>query len=303
MTRARITLSWRAGACATACAAVCLAPSPARAHHTPGHAASEGVRTINSLGGTGGRARTRLLLLNEYTYTGLGLNPGHTYLLSLYGEYAPIPEVSIAAQAPLQVSAFRDNDYAPLVGYGNTRVSLRVTPHARKLIHRVLSTGFNLALPTRTVRFPVDPGRTWVVAPYLMFTRTYAQTYWQVIGLGSVESRPAGVGVDLTLGGQVGTRLFKSKLSTGFGMLLDLRVANWRGLPGGGYEFTTETRPGEGLPNTADARPVGATRIAGTLNASYNFARWGSLIATVQVPLTTKQDFTFGGSFGFQVFF
>ena len=243
------------------------------------------------------------LLLNETSYTAQGLNPGVTYLLSLYGEYAPIPELSLAAQAPLQVNANKDNDYAPQVGYGDTRVSLRVTPHARKLIHRVLSTGFNLALPTRTVRFPVDPGRTWVVAPYLMFTRTYAQTYWQVIGLGSLESRPAGVGIDVTLGGQVGTRLFKSKFSTGFGLLTEVRVANWKGLPGGGYEFTTDSRPGEGLPNTADERPVGATRLSGTLNAAYNFARWGSLIASAQLPLTTKQDFTFGGSFGFQVFF
>ncbi|MCB9749320.1 MAG: hypothetical protein H6713_04845 [Myxococcales bacterium] len=280
-----------------------LTPAPARAHHTPGHSASEGVRTINSLGGTGGRARTRLLLLNEYSYTGQGLNPGHSYILSLYGEYAPIPDVSVAVQAPLQVAAFKENDYAPLVGYGNTRVALRVTPHARKLIHRVLSTGFNLSIPTRTITFPVDPGRIWVVTPYVMFTRTYTQTYYQVIALLPVESRPAGVAVDLSLGGQVGTRLLDSKLSAGFGALVDVRLANWKATVDGGLEFTPETRPGEGLPGSSDDRPIGATRIIGTMNTAYNFARWGSLIASLQLPLTPRHDFTVGGSLGLQVFF
>ena len=55
----------------------------------PGHGASEGVRTINSLNGAGGRANTRVFLINEFIYTGFGLNPGVTDSLSVIGEYAP----------------------------------------------------------------------------------------------------------------------------------------------------------------------------------------------------------------------
>ncbi|MCA9691982.1 MAG: hypothetical protein KC636_20440 [Myxococcales bacterium] len=284
-------------------AALALPSRPAAAHHTPGHGASEGVRTINSIGGTGGRAKSRLLLLNETTYTGQGLNPGVTHMVSLYGEYAPVPAFSIAAQAPLLIIASRDSDYTPRVGYGNTRVSLRVTPHARKLTHRVLSTGINLSFPTRTVKLTVDPGKVWGVAPYLIFTRTYSELYWQLIGLSTLDIRPAGLSVDLSAGGQVGALLLSGKLTAGFGALVDVRLLNWKALAGGGYEFTSESRPGEGTTGSADARPIGATRVTALATAAYNFAKWGSLTLSLQLPLTAQQDFTVGGGLGFQVFF
>ncbi|HGG58039.1 MAG TPA: hypothetical protein ENK31_09620, partial [Nannocystis exedens] len=48
--------------------ALSLLPRAAFAHHVPGHGASEGVRSINSLGGRGGRSQSRLLVLNELIY-------------------------------------------------------------------------------------------------------------------------------------------------------------------------------------------------------------------------------------------
>ena len=65
-----------------------LSGGAAMAHHVPGHGASEGVRSINSLGGRGGRSQTRLLLLNELVYANTGLAPNVANSTSLYGEYA-----------------------------------------------------------------------------------------------------------------------------------------------------------------------------------------------------------------------
>ncbi|MGB1016584.1 MAG: hypothetical protein ACPG4T_20775, partial [Nannocystaceae bacterium] len=116
-------------------------PQPAAAHHTPGHGASEGVRNINSLGGTGGKALSRLLILNETYYTGQGLNPGVNESLSVFGEYAPVPAFSLGVQLPFAVAAFADDDYRPRAGLGDMRLAFRFTPHASKLIHRVFTTG------------------------------------------------------------------------------------------------------------------------------------------------------------------
>src|SRR5690606_40614971 len=169
--------------------ALALTPAVAAAHHVPGHGASEGVRTINSLNGASGRANTRLLLINEFIYTGFGLNPGITDSLSIVGEYAPKPWVSMALQAPLLMFQAKDTNNETRVGYGDTRVQLRFTPHARRLIHRVLTLGINGSLPTRTVRFTVDPGPIVAVAPYLVFTRTYARWYWQTLAIATIDTR------------------------------------------------------------------------------------------------------------------
>jgi hypothetical protein len=204
-----------------------LGGGPARAHHVPGHGASEGVRSINSLGGRGGRSQTRLLLLNELVYANTGLAPNVANSTSLYGEYAPIPELSIAAQAPLLV--IRDLDAAgdTRIGYGDTRLQLRFTPHARKLVHRTLSTGITVSAPTRTVKLMVDPGPVTAVSPFVVFTRTYSRHFWQVIGLSVIENRRAGTAVDLSFGAQGGSKVLKGKLSLGLGVLFDLRLANF----------------------------------------------------------------------------
>ncbi len=275
----------------------------AHAHHTPGHGASEGVRTINSIGGTGGKALTRLLFLNETFYTGQGLNPGINESLSVYAEYAPVAAFSFGVQLPFTVAAFADNDFRPQAGLGDTRVTFRVTPHASKLIHRVFTTGVNLSLPTRTVRYTVDPGRVLQVSPYALFTRTYDLLYWQVIGIAVIDHRPAGVALDLSAGGQIGSKLAKGKMTLGLGTILDVRLANWHAQPGGGYEFSTATRPGEGLVKSSDERKIGATRAVGMLAMSIQTGKRSMITATLQAPLSELQDFSVGGSIGFQMVF
>jgi hypothetical protein len=277
--------------------AVLLAPAVARAHHVPGHGASEGVRTINSLNGAGGRANTRLLLINEFIYTGFGLNPGVMNSLSLVGEYAPKPWFSFALQAPLLMFRAQDTMGETRVGYGDTRVQLRFTPHARKLIHRVLTLGLNASLPTRTVRLTVDPGPVGAVAPYAVFTRTYMKWYWQTLGIATVDIRRAGTAVELGLSAQVGARLAGGKVNLGVGVLFDTRLLGFCSVPGGGTEFCTGNRAGELY------REIGTIRGTYLAAVAYNFHARGALVGSLQVPFTAKRDYTLGWSLGLQAFF
>lgn len=268
----------------------------ARAHHVPGHGASEGLRTINSLNGSG-RAYSRVLLLNDFVYTGFGLNPGITNSISVLGEWAPKPFFSIGVQAPLLLVRARDTDGATKVGYGDTRLQLRFTPHASKLIHRVVTFGVNLSVPTRTVKFTVDAGPVWGATPYVVFTRTYDTVFWQVLGLATVDARRAGTALDLAVSGQVGGRFLGNKLSPGVGILVDARVLNFCARPGGGQAFCSESRAGE------EDRGIGATRAVALATVAYTFVPRASLIASVQAPFTARRDFSFGWSLGVQGFF
>lgn len=272
------------------------APADARAHHVPGHGASEGVRNINSLGGRGGRAQTRVLILDELVYARGGLNPSVANTTSLFGEYAPIPALSLAVQAPF-IALHDLGGSGARVGYGDTRVQLRVTPHARKLIHRVFTVGLTASLPTRTLRLAVDPGPVTAIAPNALFTRTYDRQFWQIMGLAVIDHRRAGTALDLTFGGQAGTRLHDGKTTLGVGALFDLRLANFCAGPAGGAAFCTTTRPGE------YDRPVGALRALVLVTAARAIGRRGHILAAIQAPLTTRADFTLAGSVGAQISF
>ncbi|MBK8262903.1 MAG: hypothetical protein IPK80_16395 [Nannocystis sp.] len=276
--------------------ALALAAADARAHHVPGHGASEGVRNINSLGSRGGRAESRLLLLNEFVYTSQGVNPSVTDTTSLYGEFAPIPALSLAVQAPFLVLRDLANEETR-VGYGDTRLQLRVTPHARKLIHRVFTAGLTVSLPTRTVRLNVDPGPVTAVSPYVFFTRTYDRHFWQVMGLSVLERRRAGSAVDLSVGAQGGSRLLGGKFTLGLGALLDLRVLNTCAQPTGGAAVCAHSRPGE------DDRPIGALRAIVLTTFSYHLTKRLTLLGAIQGPISPRLDFTVAGSLGAQVFF
>lgn len=278
-------------------AAAWLTPAVAAAHHVPGHGASEGVRTINSLNGAGGRANTRLLVMNEFIWTRFGLNPGVMDSLSLLGEWSPKPWMSVAVQAPLLMFRAQDTNGATRVGYGDTRVQLRFTPHARKLIHRVVTFGINGSIPTRTVVFTVDPGPIGAAAPYVVFTRTYMKWYWQVLGISTIEHRRAGTAIDVGASGQVGARLAGGKFNFGVGALIDTRAATWCAQPEGGQNFCTGNRAGELY------RELGVVRGTALAAAAWNFSKRAAIVGSLQVPMTAKRDYSLGWSLGAQVFF
>lgn len=280
-----------------------LIPTRAFAHHTPGHASSEGVRSINSLGGRGGSASSRLMLLDEFSHSGGGLVPGQRNELSLLGEYAPVPAFSFGLQLPFTVIAEQPLEGPDRVrtGYGDTRVFARVTPYARKLIHRTLTFGVAASFPTRTVRGSVDPGRTWSVTPSIIFTRTYERLFLQLLTFASIEWRPAGVALDLSAGGQVGGRLAGGKVALGGGALVDVRTTNACRSIEGELEYCAGSRAGE------REREVGSTRVTGLATFAWNFHQakttsWALNLA-LQVPLTPKRDFDVGASAGLQVVF
>ncbi len=271
-----------------------FASGVARAHHVPGHGASEGVRNLNSLGGGSGQATSRVMVLQEASRNTTSLNPATTYNTSLLGEYAPHPWVSVGLQAPLLVV---DEVAAPRkVGYGDTRAFVRLTPHADKLVHRVVTAGLNVSVPTRTLRFQADPGRLWTVSPMVIFTRTHQRAYWQLMGLATVENRPAGTAFDVTASGQVGYRAW-GKLGLSVGAIADLRVANLCAQVGGGAAYCSGNRA------TETRREVGALRVAHLSGVSYSFASWGLLAANLQLPLSPKRDFDVAGSLSVQVQF
>jgi hypothetical protein len=269
-------------------------PGTALAHHVAGHGSSEGVRSINSVGSRGGSASSRLMLLNEFSHSGAGIVPGQRNDLSLLGEYAPIPAFSFGAQLPFTIIAEQPEDGPSKVqaGYGDTRIFARFTPHADKLIHRTLTFALGASFPTRTIRSIVDPGRLWTVTPSVIFTRTYARLYWQLLGVASAEWRPAGVALDLSAGGQVGARLLAGKLAVGGGALVDVRAANACSSVAGELRYCAGSRAGE------RDRSVGTTRATALVNFAWNIdARW-SLTLGVQVPFTPKRDFDVGAALG-----
>jgi hypothetical protein len=276
-----------------------LAPARARAHHVAGHGSSEGVRGINSLGSRGGSARTRLMLLDEFTHSGGGLVPGQRNELTLLGEFAPVPSFSFGAQLPFSIIAEQPTDLPNRVqaGYGDTRAFLRVTPFADKLIHRTLTLALSASFPTRTIHSVVDPGRLWSITPSLIFTRTYSKVYWQLLTFASTEWRPAGVALDLSAGAQVGGRMLDGKLAAGGGILVDTRAVNACRDVEGELAYCAGNRAGE------QNREVGSTRATALATFAWNInTRW-SLNLGLQVPFTPKRDFDIGASLGVMVVF
>lgn len=288
------TRSGRAAAAVIAALALLTEATPALAHHVPGHSASEGVRNLNSLGGAAGQATSRVMVLQEMSRNDSSFAPASTYVTSIIGEYSPHPWLSLGVQPTLLVV---DEDRAKAqAGLGDTRAMVRLTPHGDKLIHRVLTTGVSVSFPTKTVNLDVDTGRTWIVTPNVLFTRTYRRPFWQVIGLASVEHRPAGTAIDISAGGQGGYRFF-GKLSPAAGVLADLRVLNVCTRPSGDREVCTESRAGE------KDREIGSFRLQGMVTLSYAFTPWAMANANLQFPLTPKRDYLIAGTLGVQFFF
>jgi hypothetical protein len=276
-----------------------LLPNQAEAHHVAGHGSSEGVRSINSIGGRGGSTRSRLMLLDEFSHSGKGIVPGQRNDLSLLGEYAPIPSFSFGAQLPFTIIAEQPDDgpNRAQVGYGDTRAFIRVTPHADKLIHRTLTFALWASFPTRTVHSIVDPGRLWSVTPSVIFTRTYERLYWQLLSVANIEWRPAGVALDVSAGGQVGARVLDGKLAVGGGALVDVRTVNGCRSVEGELRYCASSRAGE------RDRGVGTTRATALVNLAWNIdARW-SLSLGVQVPFTPQRDFDVGAALGVMAVF
>jgi hypothetical protein len=293
--RMRVDLLSRAALALALGVVVLSCPLPALAHHVPGHGGSEGVRNINSLGNRGGKVSSRLLLLDEFAWQPSAVTPGLRNELSLLGEYAPVPVFSFGVQAPFLI--IDEAGQAPVVGYGDTRAFVRVTPHADKLVHRTLTFNLSVSAPTRTVRLTVDPGRIWSVSPSLIFTRTYSDWYWQALALASLETRPAGLALDVSAGGQAGGRFADDSVALGGGVILDVRTANFCATPDEALAYCNGNRAGE------QQREPGSVRATAIANGSWMMHPRVLLLFGIQVPFTIKRDVDLGLTLGVQALF
>jgi len=263
----------------------------ALAHHAPGHGASEGIRAANSLAGRSARATERLMLLEELSAP--TDQPGGVASLqsstSLLGSLLVHPWLSLGAQFPWVV--VQESGKADVTtGYGDTTLEAILTPYAEWLEHRVASFGFRASLPTRTFELQADPGKTASVSPFAAFTRRYAEVYWQVVLLSTLETRPAGWAWDMSGGASAGYE-FGSGLSFALGGWVDTRMLAYCKTPAGSLEYCEEGRA------TEQERSTLATRGYALLNAAYSIDAF-QLQAGVQLPVTPKRDFLYSGFLG-----
>lgn len=264
------------------------------AHHAPGHAASESVRNLSTLGVGAAAVQTRVMVFEEVSWTSTGFNPGMVSTTSLLGEVTVHPWVSVGLVAPVVVA--KTADASARVGYGDTRFMLRVTPHADKLVHRVVTAGVNVSVPTRSIRFVVDPGPIVSVAPYVLFTRTYGRPFWQVAALSTLEHRPAGLAWDVHASFQAGIRTRVGFMAT-LGALADLRALNVCAVPRGRDVVCKGSRA------TEIEREIGSLRVAQSYGVAWQFRRDLMVSALLVVPMTRRRDFDVLATVGVQASF
>ncbi len=283
---------------ASALACTLAFTGPAGAHHAPGHGASEGIRTVNTFTAGSARATQRAMLLTEVVRSTdePTLNPSTVLTTSALVSVAPHPWFSVGVQAPLTIVR-EDAPEAPTkVGYGDTRFELRLTPHADKLTHRVLTLGLNVSLPTRTVEFEVDPGAMTSVTPLVVFNRRYADWSWYALLLAPIEHRPAGTAFDAGAGLGGGYRAL-TWLDLSVGLLSDIRVATSCTTASGSSEWCSDGRV------TERNRDPGSLRAYTTAGAGFSMSDRWTLTLGAQLPVTPRADFVFAGSAGLEARF
>lgn len=271
-----------------AVALVLALPAIARAHHAPGHGASEGIRAANSLAGRSARATERVMLLEELSAP--TDQPGGAASLqsttSLVGSVLLHPWFSLGAQLPWVVVNEAGKSGAT-TGYGDTTLEAIVTPYGDWLRHRVPSFGVRVNLPTRSFELAADPGKTYAASPFAAFTRRYESFYWQAVLLSTFETRPAGWAWDLSAGFSAGYEVAPG-LSFSLGSWVDTRVLAYCKHADGTSSYCEQGRV------TERERPTFATRAYGLFNAAYAIGAF-QLQAGVQLPLTPKRDFAYAG--------
>lgn len=283
----------------------------ARAHHGSGQDASESLRTLNAGGGTTvQRQRAALLFEGARSTEQPTLNQATSYTVSALGAFRVLPRLYVGAQSPLTVVDEDTRD--PIVGYGDTRLWTQLQlgrpaqsegtgPERPGQTGRnefsgwLWTLGLNLSIPTRTFRFTTDPGRQWLVAPSVSLRRDLRRFGYSVIVMTPVESRPAGVALELSSLFSASYRLSKPLALNG-GVGVDVRVLSVCRGPGETHVCS------EGRASETD-RPMGATRAYAHLGMVYDLSTDWSLFASAQLPLTQRRDIEWYGSLGVELRF
>lgn len=276
----------------------------AHGHHSPGHSASEGIRTLYTLGMRAPRATQRVLLLTEAARATSepSLNPATIYTTSVLVSLRPLPWFSAGVQAPVTLIDEQAPGVASKFGYGDTRLELRLTPHAERHTEPgaerggVLTFGLNASFPTRTVRFEVDPGPLWSWSPLVAYARSYEAWSWQAMVLAPIEHRRAGTAFEATAALLFDYRLL-DPWTVSAGSVVDVRLASLCALPRGGSEWCAEGR------STERSRGNGSTRAYLTAGSGVVLGEAWTASLSVQVPVTARRDFDVAGGVGVEARF
>lgn len=241
--------------------------------------------------------RQRVALVGEAMRTTdePSLNTATSGGLSLLGSFQLLPRLYLGAQAPL-VFIDEDSTTKPLeLGYGDTRLNAQIALGDLNEQRETWTLGFQLSVPTRTVRYQVDPGRQWALSPMFSYTRATERLRFFAMVITPLEIRPAGVALELSPSLGVGYQILK-RLSVSTSLSADIRLLTLCTTPRESY-LCAEGRASE------VERELGATRLYGGLTAWLGLSETWALFGSGQLPFTAKRDFAYGANLGLEARF
>lgn len=277
---------------APALAAVLAFPSSALAHHSPGHAGTESLRTLASSGAEPA-PRQRIALVSDVLRTSdqPTLNTATIGALSVVASYRVVPRLYLGVQAPF-VLVDEDATPTPKVGYGDTRFTSHFVLGDLDDKSRSWTLGLNVSVPTRTIFFAADPGRQWSLSPLVSYSWAGEKFRFFAMLLTPLELRPAGTALEVSPSAGVGYQI-TPWLSSSLAIGADVRVLSLCSGPEGS-RFCSGGRASE------HERELGATRLYGSFTTWLGLSSTWSLFGSVQLPVTEKRDFEFSASLGLE---
>lgn len=211
------------------------------------------------------------------------LNASTSHSLALRGSYAWSAAWTVWVEPTL---LFLDEpDEEADHGFGDTRVAVLHKPDPHGASGWTL--GAQLSMPTRAVRFVVDPGRIWQLAASA--SHAWSVDAWRLEALGALigdESR-AGHAVDAALGAAVMHPL-PGGMQASLTWLAHVRAFAWCAQVGGGRAFCDEGRV------TELDRPTLALRSLLLPALSASLPGGLGLTAAAQLPITPRRDLDWG---------
>jgi len=269
---------------------------PALAHHNPGHAQSESVRTLTSAGkDPSPRQRVALLFGAARGSAQPTLNTATSYSASLLANVQVLPRIYLGVELPF-VLINEDASDELLYGYGDTRAGIQfVVGDVEEKTAPRFTVGAVASFPTRTYRFIADPGNQWVVSPGVRYAQAYKKWFWFALLQAPIESRPAGSAVEVTPSLGVGYQ-FHRAFAANVGASADVRVLSYCERLDGS-EYCSEGRV------TEVDRAVGTVRGAAYVATTLGLADNWSLLSSFLLPVTRRRDVEWLASLGIEARF
>lgn len=272
---------------------VMLTVSSGLAHHSPGHGPSEGLRALSALG-TNSLPRQRAALLLEVARTSAEptLNTATTASITALLDVKVWERLYLSGAVPVGIVR-EDLTQQAKFGQGDVRLGFQVALGSMARVDAAsVTVGASVSIPTRTVRYELDPGRQWVYSPGVRYAATSGRLLWTAALLSPIEIRPAGVAWELSPAWGLGVRLVRA-WTVSVGGALDVRVFN------GCSESGALVACPDGRPTELD-RPVGAARLYGIVGSTLDLSESWSLFGNGQIPLLARRDIEWSLSLGLE---